>query len=265
MIRGLRILRPWLGIWLSGALLLGPLLGAHGARAGLPEVVARIKPSIVVVGTFSKLRSPAFRLRGTGFAVGNGLIVATNAHVLPTVVDAEGQEGLVILVREGSGVRQREARIDTVDKDHDLALLKLTGPPLPPLTLRATESVREGQGIAFTGFPIGGVLGYSPVTHHGTISAITPIVLPGGHVGELNDKRIRRLRSGSFQIFQLDATAYPGNSGGPMYDAETGDVLGIINMVFVKSTKEAVLQHPSGISYAIPADYLIELLAGSRP
>lgn len=100
------------------------------------------------------------------------------------------------------------------------------------------------------------------MTHHGTISAITPIVLPGRNVGELNDKRIRRLRSGSFQIFQLDGTAYPGNSGGPMYDAETGDVLGIINMVFVKLTKEAVLQHPSGMSYAIPADYLIELLGG---
>lgn len=65
---------------------------------------------------------------------------------------------LVILVRDGASVRQREVRIETIDKDHDLALLKLTGPPLPPLTLRAAESVREGQGIAFTGFPIGGVL-----------------------------------------------------------------------------------------------------------
>ncbi|MDP2828623.1 MAG: serine protease, partial [Sulfuricellaceae bacterium] len=46
---------------------------------------------------------------------------------------------------------------------------------------------------------------------------------------------------------------------------ETGEVLGIINMVFVKSTKEAVLQHPSGISYAIPADFLIELLGRIRP
>lgn len=241
------------------------ILATHRVCAGLPEIIVQIKPSIVVVGTFSKLRSPAFQLRGTGFAVGNGLTIATNAHVLPTIADGNVQENLVVLVRDGNGVRQRDARIETIDKDHDLALLKLTGPPLPPLTLKAQESAREGQSIAFTGFPIGGVLGYSPVTHRGVISAVTAIVLPGGNAGDLNEKSIRRLRSGSFQVFQLDATAYPGNSGGPLYDADTGDVLGIINMVFVKSTKEAVLQHPSGISYAIPAGFLIELLGRIKP
>ncbi|MBK7768765.1 MAG: trypsin-like peptidase domain-containing protein [Sulfuritalea sp.] len=264
MIRGWRGAPQWLCVRLAGALL-GLILATHEVRAGLPEVVARIKPSVVVVGTFNKLRSPAFRLRGTGFVVGDGLTIATNAHVLPAPGDAEAQESLTVLVREGASLRQRQARIESIDKDHDLALLKLSGTPLPPLTLKASETVREGQEIAFTGFPIGGALGYSPVSHRGLISAITPIVLPGGNVRELNEQSLRRLRSGSFPVFQLDATAYPGNSGGPMYDAETGEVLGIVNMVFVKSTKEAVLQHPSGISYAIPADYLIELLGRSRP
>ena len=264
MIRGWRGAPQWLCVRLAGALL-GLILATHEVRAGLPEVVARIKPSVVVVGTFNKLRSPAFRLRGTGFVVGDGLTIATNAHVLPAPGDAEAQESLTVLVREGASLRQRQARIESIDKDHDLALLKLSGTPLPPLTLKASETVREGQEIAFTGFPIGGALGYSPVSHRGLIAAITPIVLPGGNVRELNEQSLRRLRRGSFQVFQLDATAYPGNSGGPMYDAETGEVLGIVNMVFVKSTKEAVLQHPSGISYAIPADYLIELLGRSRP
>ena len=264
MIRALRAIPRWLRAWLAGAFL-GLILATHEVRAGLPEVVAGIKPSIVVVGTFNKLRSPAFRLRGTGFAVGDGLTIATNAHVVPAPTELEAQETLVVLVREGAGVRPREVRIESIDKDHDLALLKLSGAALPPLTLKASETVREGQEIAFTGFPIGGALGYSPVSHRGLISAITPIVLPGGNVRELNEQSLRRLRSGSFPVFQLDATAYPGNSGGPLYDAETGEVLGIVNMVFVKSTKEAVLQHPSGISYAIPADYLIELLGRSRP
>ncbi|MBK8120750.1 MAG: trypsin-like peptidase domain-containing protein [Sulfuritalea sp.] len=264
MIRGWRGAPQWLCVRLAGAFL-GLILATQEVCAGLPDVVARIKPSVVVVGTFNKLRSPAFRLRGTGFVVGDGLTIATNAHVLPAPGDAEAQESLTVLVREGASLRQRQARIESIDKDHDLALLKLSGTPLPPLTLKASETVREGQEIAFTGFPIGGALGYSPVSHRGLISAITPIVLPGGNVRELNEQSLRRLRSGSFPVFQLDATAYPGNSGGPMYDAETGEVLGIVNMVFVKSTKEAVLQHPSGISYAIPADYLIELLGRSRP
>jgi hypothetical protein len=35
-------------------------------------------------------------------------------------------------------------------------------------------------------------------------------------------------------------------------------------MVFVKSTKENVLSDPSGISYAIPVEYLRALLATVR-
>ena len=64
-------------------------------------------------------------------------------------------------------------------------------------------------------------------------------------------------------MFQLDATAYPGNSGSPVYDPATGEVIGVVNMVFVKGTKEAALAQPSGITYAIPSRYLIELLKAS--
>jgi hypothetical protein len=41
-------------------------------------------------------------------------------------------------------------------------------------------------------------------------------------------------------------------------------VLGVVNMVFVKSTKESVLAQPSGITYAIPAKYVLELLQKAR-
>ena len=66
-------------------------------------------------------------------------------------------------------------------------------------------------------------------------------------------------------VFQLDATAFPGNSGSPLYDPATGEVVGILNMVFVKATKESALTQPSGISYAIPSRFLIELLARLKP
>ena len=54
------------------------------------------------------------------------------------------------------------------------------------------------------------------------------------------------------EIFQLDATAYPGNSGSLLYDPETGEVVGVINKVFVKESKEAFLEKPNGITYATP-------------
>jgi S1-C subfamily serine protease len=59
----------------------------------------------------------------------------------------------------------------------------------------------------------------------------------------------------------LDATAYPGNSGSPVFDVDTGEVIGIINMVFIKGSKEAALSQPSGITYAIPSIHLKDLLS----
>ena len=228
--------------------------------AEIADLIEQIKPSIVVVGTYKKTNSPQFVLRGTGFVIGNGNLVATNAHVVPEVTDPDSAV-LAVQVKNGSGIPQlRQAYLSSRDRDHDLAILRIEGPALPPLKLKNSDSVREGQLIGFTGFPIGGALGFSPVTHRGMISSITPIALPGGNAQQLNEKVIRRIKSGTFNIFQLDATAYPGNSGSPVFDIEHGEIIGIINMVFIKSTKEAVLSHPSGISYAIPANHLKNML-----
>jgi S1-C subfamily serine protease len=245
--------------------LCGLLSFAKFASATLPDLIDQIKPSIVVVGTYLKTRSPAFVMRGTGFVVGNGTLVATNAHVVPENLDSANGEILVIQATAGHGLlQQRPAKATAGDKSHDLALLRIDGPPLPALVLQSGGPVREGQSVAFTGFPIGSVLGLSPVTHRGIISAITPIVLPSAKANQLNEKVIKRLKSGTFEIYQLDGTAYPGNSGGPLFEMEKGEVIGIINMVFVKGTKESVLSHPSGISFAIPVLYLQELLREVR-
>ena len=75
---------------------------------------------------------------------------------------------------------------------------------------------------------------------------------------------MRGLRNGTFEIFQLDATAYPGNSGGPLFDPNTGEVLGVMNMVLIKGTRESALSQPSGIAYAIPARFVRELLERTR-
>jgi S1-C subfamily serine protease len=141
-----------------------------------------------------------------------------------------------------------------------LALLKIDGPPLPALRLGDSDGVREGEIYLFTGFPIGPVLGLVPATSRAMISAITPIAMPAARADKLDARSIRRLAAGAFPVFQLDGTAYPGNSGSPVYDPRSEKVIGIVNMVFVKGTKEAALTHPSGISYAIPAQRLKSLL-----
>lgn len=248
----------------SIALLAGLVLGLglpRAAQADLPAVIDKVKPAVVIVGSYKASNSPRFRLRGTGFVVADGNLAVTNAHVLPDSSEDFSDSSMVLQVRGAANALQmRTATVLALDKEHDLALLRFDGPSVPALRLGDSGAVREGQAVAFMGFPIGGALGFSAVTHRGLISSITAAALPTATAQQLNAKAIRSLRAGPFDIFQLDATAYPGNSGGPLFDTEKGEVLGVINMVFIKGTKESALTHPSGISYAIPSRHIVDLL-----
>jgi S1-C subfamily serine protease len=238
------------------------------ARADLVELVARSTPSIVIVGTFNPTDSPRFRLAGTGFVAAAGNLVVTNAHVLSEQARARpGEPGTRQVVQVWRARQQwelREVTVLVVDRLRDLALLRVDGAPLPPMRLAAPGRAREGQAIAFIGFPIGGVLGFAPVTHRGIVSSITTVALPVLQAGQLHERALRQLTEGNFEILQLDAIAYPGNSGGPVFDATSGEVVGVINMVMVKGTREAALSHPTGLSYAVPVRYVHELLAARR-
>lgn len=230
---------------------------------GLADTVAKVKPSIVGVGTYLPTRAPQSQLHGTGFVVGDGYHVITNAHVVKLKLALNKKEKLVIFAGTGKRVSRRDARVLLLDEDHDLALLRISGTKLPALTVGDSRKAREGQSYAFTGFPIGVILGLYPATHRGIISSITPIAAPMADSRQLTPALIKRLKA-AYKIFQLDATAYPGNSGSPLYDEYTGQVIGVINSVFVKGTKEAAIENPSGITYAIPSRYVSALL-NKRP
>lgn len=231
--------------------------------ADLVGLIAAIKPSIVGVGTTQATRRPPHKLLGTGFVVGDGSLVLTNAHVVPDDLDESKFEKLVVFFGTGKQIRGQEATVVATDRTHDLALLRHSGPKAPALRIAGREPVPEGTQIAFTGFPIGAVLGLYPVTHTGIISAITPTAIPAPNSASLSANQIRALRA-PYVVYQLDATAYPGNSGSPLVDVASGTVIGIINKVLVKKTKENLLRDPSNISYAIPATFLIDLLARAR-
>lgn len=252
-------------VWLAAT---GLLVMAATAHADLSDTIERVKPAIVVVGSYRNSDNPRFRMHGTGFVAGHGNLIVTNAHVLnrppatDTAAQTDASDGAWAVQVRGNdgGLQIRRATVLETDRVHDLALLQIDGAALPALSLQDSSAVREGQSVAFIGFPIGGVLGYSPVTHRGTVSSIAPMALPAANGQQLSPQVIRSLRAGSFDIFQLDGTAYPGNSGGPLFDPATGGVVGVVNMVLVKSTREAALSHPSGISYAIPSNHVRELL-----
>ena len=234
--------------------------GPAGA-APLAQTIKAVKPSIVGIGTYQRTRSPPIVFVATGFATGDGLSVITNAHGIPDALNAENNETLGIVLARGDSVDFRPATVAGIDRQHDLAHLRLTGAPLPALALGADDGIEEGQALAFTGFPLGMALGLRHATHRATLAAIAPIVLPSINSRKLDARAITQLGRAPFPVYQLDGTAYPGNSGSPVYDPDNGVVHGVINMVLVRGLKESAIGQPSGISYAIPVSHVRALLA----
>ncbi|NVM78349.1 S1-C subfamily serine protease [Duganella sp. SG902] len=228
-----------------------------GARAeDLVQVIDDIKPSVVGIGSLQQARGPAVSFIGTGFIIGDGLTVITAAHVVNDLVNSGQGATLGILVRAGDTAQFRAATLSALDKEHDLARLRIKGAALPALKLGDSSKVREGKALAFTGFPLGMVLGLHHVTHRCIVSAITPLATPAITARQLDAKTARQLQKPVYAVFQLDGTAYPGSSGSPLFDPATGEVVGVVNMVFVKGVKESAISAPSGITYAVPVNYL---------
>ncbi len=241
---------------------------AQPVRGDLPALVARSKASVLPVGSFNPTDSPRFGFRGSGFVVSDGgltsRLVVTNFHVLPEGAEAAGSARVAVWVGAIESPPWRLARVVAADRFRDLALLEVDGPALPALPMAAADSAKEGQAIALLGFPIGSALGYSVVTHRGIVSSITAAALPAANARHLDPRAVSRLREGNFTLLQLDATAYPGNSGGPVLDADSGQVLGVVSMVLVKAGRESALSSPTGISYAVPGAAVLALLREAR-
>ncbi len=254
----------WLG-WLGTAGAGEPATDpAPATGKSLPERIAAAKRAVVGVGTLLPTRRPPAAIRGTGFVVADGRHVLTNHHVLPTALASERYETLAVFVGRGADGETRTATVVRMDAEHDLALLKMDGPPLPALLIDASSPVQEGDDLLFTGFPLGHVLGLYPTSTRAMVSNISPVAIPASNAAELNSASIRRLKD-PYLIYQLDAIAYPGNSGSPLHRVSDGQVVGVINSILVKESKEAALDRPTAITYAIPIRHALPLLEAITP
>ena len=218
------------------------------------NLIKSLKPSIVAVGTYYFNDIPKTQYLGTGFVIRDGKQLVTNFHVVAGLIKKKKLHYLMIF-NSSFPPKGIKAKIIAQDQFHDLVILKQEGRPLPALKLGDSSKVREGYRIAFTGYPIGFILGLNPTTHTGIISSISPLIRPSLSARIINGELIRYLEK-PYYIFQIDATAYPGNSGSPVYMKNSGKVIGVINKVFVKGKKEHALTQPSGITYAVPANFI---------
>lgn len=238
----------WLAVFLS-----------FSALADVADTLAALKPGVVGVGVFNPSGSPRANLQGTGFAVLDGRHIVSCAHIFAKPLDSEKNETYAVFIGRDRQMAVRPARLVATDRARDLALLKIEGEPLPALKLGDSSRVREGWQLYFTGYPIGSVLGLNPSTHRAGLAAIIPIFTPVQNAAQLTVRTLKQAND-AYEVFELDAIAYPGNSGSPVWHPDTGEVLGVVNSVYVKGAKEAALTAPSGITYAIPVKYVRELL-----
>lgn len=231
---------------------------SNSANAELPDTVSKITPSVVAIGIHTPIEQSGNKVLGTGFVVGDGKKVITNYHVVSQILDPLIVQYFVVIHGKGRNVKAYKAEVARIDPVHDLAVLTFDA-VLEPMDLASDKLLPPGTDVAFTGFPIGAAIGLYPATHKGMISAITPDAIPAQNADQLTLSVLKRLKQPEL-VYQLDATAYPGNSGSPVYDPTNGNVVGVINKVFVSQGKESALSSPSGISYAIPVKHVRSLL-----
>ena len=105
------------------------------AEQTLADTIAKIKPGIVAVGTYMPKRNPRAVFLATGFAVGDGSLIVTNAHVIPDKLDNEHMEQVAVFYHKDNNDKAIIAKEVALDKEHDLAVLKITGELLSPLKL----------------------------------------------------------------------------------------------------------------------------------
>jgi len=158
------------------------------------------------------------RGNGTGIIWGGGLIV-TNAHCAP------GGDVHVTL-----GGTSLSGELVAYARDHDLALVRINSMLGTPLELRSVSSARVGELVFAHGHP----LGIRDSLAMGVIHTVA-----------------RHPRSGEPRFIVADVRLAPGNSGGPLVDAE-GRLLGVNSMVV------------NGLGVAIPTDAVLRFIERAR-
>ena len=159
--------------------------------------------------------------QGSGFILDKEGLILTNDHVIDNAQRIE-----VTL----SDKHKYKADLIAVDKNHDLALLRIKAPGLVPAVLADSSGLVVGQRV----YAIGNPFGLNGTMTRGIISSIRSIRGPNNNPIE--------------DAIQTDAAVNPGNSGGPLLNSR-GEVIGITTLIASNGAEQS-----SGIGFAIPVN-----------
>jgi serine protease Do len=181
------------------------------------------------------------RATGSGVVLSADGYIVTNAHVVSgarkvRVRIADESPGGADNAMQPSG-KILEARIVGVDRETDVAVLKVERTDLNPLPLGDSDKLRQGQFVMAFGNP----LGLENSVSMGVVSSVARQIKP-------DDAMI---------YIQTDAPINPGNSGGPLVDAD-GRVMGINTFILSQSGGS------EGLGFAIPSNIIQNVYAQIR-
>lgn len=215
------------------AVTLGEISASFEALAGqVGSSTVQVLASGLVVepdGTTGDPMVERRRASGSGVVLDAAGYVMTNYHV----VQGARRVQVVLGSRTGGAsiVKPRGRTLDAVvvgaDEETDLALLKVTGVTLAPLSLGDSDTLRPGQLV----FAFGSPLGLDNTVTMGVVSAV-------GRQLEPDDPMV---------YIQTDAPINPGSSGGPLVDA-SGKVVGINTLILSQGGGN------EGLGFAAPSN-----------
>jgi S1-C subfamily serine protease len=160
---------------------------------------------------------------GSGFIVSEDGLIVTCYHVI--------QNASAVEVRNSEIGNYRVKGAVAVDREMDIAVLKITAEDLPAVPLGDSDRVKLGQGVVAIGNPKG-------LT--GTISA--------GLISQIREEE-------DVTFLQTSAPIYPGNSGGPLINKH-GEVIGVV--------AARVADGPT-LGLALPINYVTRALKPDAP
>ncbi|MBI3525298.1 MAG: DegQ family serine endoprotease [Betaproteobacteria bacterium] len=158
------------------------------------------------------------RGQGSGFIVSSDGVILTNAHVI------DGAQEVTVKLTDR---RELKAKVLGVDRQTDVAVLKIDATNLPIVHFGDPNATRVGEPVLAIGSPFG----FENSATSGIVSA-----------------KSRSLPDGTYVPFiQTDVAVNPGNSGGPLFNTR-GEVIGINSQIFTRTGGY------EGLSFAIPID-----------
>jgi S1-C subfamily serine protease len=222
------------------ATLLGALLAGCAPRSSDEQFTAvyrALHPSVALL----TMQIPADDPKRKGKwddAYGSGVVVESGAWGSRILTDAHVVDGARKLrATVGDRGAALDARVVAVSSDDDdLALLEVAAPHLPAVPLGRSDGLEPGRAIGVLGYPIPDA--FSDEKLERKVSLYTG--------------RVASVRNGAIEV---DVPIIPGESGGPAFDATTGEVIGVA---------ESRFDEERAIGFITPVEVVKRFLAAHR-